>query len=154
MFYSDRASLAAFVCANSTTREMVSRHLYTSILLPKTDDSTQLLKTLASHTTFPYASLLRTLDIPINATNCEDVNLALGNMPQLSNLKLKVRGPIGWPFGNTRLNLSQFHWESMLQKVGGTALEHAGGDRGLSKWLDSQPNIIKLKVSASTTSRP
>jgi hypothetical protein len=90
---------------------------------------------------------MRSLDIPISPDNWLAVNQALKALPGLTILKLKVTGLIGWPFGGTQLELTQFHWEAIQAKGAPSNLEHSGGVKGLSHWLETQPNIRKLKVS-------
>jgi hypothetical protein len=126
------------------------RHLYNTISLPKLSDSTKLLDTLCSPNSPEYAAYLRSLDIPINSANCDAVNRVIKSLPSLTILKLKVTGQLQWPFKDTRLDLTQFHWEVLQEKgVSQTDVEHGGGPHGLSNWLQTQPNIMKLKVRPS-----
>jgi hypothetical protein len=128
------------------------RHLYNTISLPKLSDSTKLLDTLCSPNSPEYAPYLRSLDIPINSANCDAVNQVIKSLPSLTILKLKVTGQIQWPFKDTRLDLTQFHWEVLQERgVSQTDVEHGGGPQGLSNWLQTQPNIMKLKVRRVTS---
>ncbi|KIM31250.1 hypothetical protein M408DRAFT_327516 [Serendipita vermifera MAFF 305830] len=138
--------LVVLARVNTVAHGIAIRHLYTSISLPRAADSTKLLGTLCSPTCHNYVTLLRSLDIPINRSNCTAVNQVLQSIPSLSILKLKVTGRIQWPFHRTNLDLYQFHWEVIQEKGGTPSLEHDGGPSGLSHWLVSQPNIVKLKL--------
>jgi hypothetical protein len=131
---------------NTVAYGIAMRHLYSAISLPRVADSTKLLDTLCSPVCRDYVGLLRSLDIPINHSNCGAVNQVLQSIPHLSVLKLKVTGRIQWPFHNTKLDLYQFHWEVLQDKGVAPTLEHEGGLNGLSEWLHTQPNIVKLKV--------
>lgn len=149
--WADTNTLASLARVNAVARTIAMRHLYNCISLPKMSDSTKLLETLCSPSFYEYSGHLRSLDIPINSTNSIAVNHVIKSLPQLSILKLKVTGHVHWPFKDTKLNLTQFHWE-VLQEKGSpvTALEHGGGPHGLSNWLQTQPNIMKLKVRRLT----
>jgi hypothetical protein len=144
----DPSTLANVARVNSVAHGMAMKLLYNSVSLPKMSDSTKLLKTLCSATSRDFLGYVRALDIPINHKNSSSINQVLKSLHSLSILKLKVIGQVAWPFKDTRLNLVQFHWEVLQDKVvpaGG--LEHTGGNQGLSDWLQTQPNIMKLKVS-------
>jgi len=143
----DPSVLVVLARVNTVAHSIAMRHLYSAISLPRVADSTKLLNTLCSHACRDYIGLLRSLDIPINQSNCGAVNQVLCSIPHLSILKLKVTGRIQWPFRNTRLNLYQFHWEVLQGKGVPPSLEHEGGINGLSEWLHTQPDIVKLKVT-------
>lgn len=145
--YADLAALAAFASVNTAAYSLAMRYLYSSITLPKTQDASKLLITLSSPVAYDYTNLVRSLDIPVNESNCQNVNNALKYLKRLVILKLKISGQIGWPFTGTSLDLVQFHWEAMQEKGALTLrIEHEGGPTGLSDWLETQPNITKLKL--------
>ncbi|KAG9045444.1 hypothetical protein FS842_001181 [Serendipita sp. 407] len=144
--WADPSTLAVLARVNTSAYSLAMPQLYSSISVPKTADTSKLLNTLCSPTSHDYSCFLRALDVPINCGSCEAVNMVLRWLPNLSVLKLKISGKIGWPFQGTRLNLTQFHWEVLQDKSAPPTIEHAGGPSGLSEWLESQPNIIKLKL--------
>ncbi|KAG8795355.1 hypothetical protein FRC17_008147, partial [Serendipita sp. 399] len=143
--WADAPSLAVLARVNTSAYSLAMPQLYSSISVPKTADTSKLLDTLCSPTSHDYSCFLRALDVPIHATTCEAVNMALKWLPRLSVLKLKISGKIAWPFQGTKLNLTQFHWEVLQDKSAPPTIEHSGGQSGLSEWLETQPNIIKLK---------
>ncbi|PVF99398.1 hypothetical protein CPB86DRAFT_847996 [Serendipita vermifera] len=143
----DPSTLANVARVNSVAHGMAMKLLYNSVSLPKMSDSSKLLKTLCSATSRDFLGYVRALDIPINDKNSASINQVLKSLHSLSILKLKVIGQVAWPFKDTRLNLIQFHWEVLQDKIVPTGgLEHGGGSQGLSTWLQTQPNIMKLKL--------